>query len=97
MYLFIFILKSVYGILNFFSLVRFMADLAALSAWSFPLIPEWLGIQYICMSLSFDKFFIFFKFYRRYYIKLFKKINIEGDDTQNNSKLLLFIIEYSRN
>ena len=57
MYLFIFILKSVYGILNFFSVVRFMVDLAALSAWSFPLIPVWLGTQHICISLSFDKFF----------------------------------------
>ena len=57
MNLFIFILKSVYGILNFFSVVRFMVDLAALSTWSFPLIPVWLGTQHICVSLSFDKFF----------------------------------------
>ena len=57
MYLFIFILKSVYGILNFFSVVRFMIDLAALSSWSFPLMPVWLGTQHICISLSFDKFF----------------------------------------
>ena len=34
-----------------------MVDQAALSAWSFPLMPVWLGIQYICISLSFDKFF----------------------------------------
>ena len=57
MYLFIFILKSVCGILNFFSVVRFMVDLAALSAGSFPLMPIWLGTQHICISLSFDKFF----------------------------------------
>ena len=56
-YLFIFILKFVYGILNFFSEVRFMVDLAALSTWSFPLIPVWLETQHICISLSFDKFF----------------------------------------
>ena len=57
MYLFIFILKSVCGILNFFSVVRFMVDLTTLSAWSFPLMPVWLGTQHICISLSFDKFF----------------------------------------
>ena len=56
MYLFIFILKSVYGILNFFSVVRSMVDLAVLSAWSFQRIPVWLGTQHICISLSFDKF-----------------------------------------
>ena len=55
MYLFIFILKSVCGILTFFSVVRFMADLAALSMWSFPLMPVWLGTQHIYI-LSFDKF-----------------------------------------
>ena len=42
MYLFIFILKSVCGILNFFSVVRFMVDLAALSAWSFPLMKKYI-------------------------------------------------------
>ena len=54
MYLFIFILKSICSILNFFSVVRFMVDLAALSAWSFPVCLE---TQHICISLSFDKFF----------------------------------------
>ena len=38
-------------------MVRFMVDLAALSAGSFPLIPVWLGTQHTCISLSFDKFF----------------------------------------
>ena len=47
MYLFIFILKSVYGILSFFSVVIFRVDLAALSAWSFPLIPVWFGTEHI--------------------------------------------------
>ena len=41
---------SVYGILNLFSEVMFRVDLAALSAWSFPLI------QHSCTSLSFNKF-----------------------------------------
>ena len=57
MYLFIFILKSVCGILNFFPVVRIMVDLTALSAGSFPLMPVWLETQRICISLSFDKFF----------------------------------------
>ena len=57
MYLFIFILKSVCGILNFFSVVWFRVELAALCAWSFPMMPVWLGTQHICISLSFDKFF----------------------------------------
>ena len=57
MYVLIFILKSVCGILNFFLVVRFMVDLAALFAWSFPLMPVWLGTQHICISLSFDKVF----------------------------------------
>ena len=34
----------------------FQVDLAALSAWSFPLIPGSLGTQHICTSLLFDKF-----------------------------------------
>ena len=57
MYLFIFILKFVCGILNFFSVVKFRVDLTALSAWPFPLMSVWLGTQHICLSLSFDKFF----------------------------------------
>ena len=57
MYLFIFILKSICGILNLFSVVRFMVDLSTLSVWSFPLMPVWLGTQHIYISLSFDKFF----------------------------------------
>ena len=34
-----------------------MVDLAALSAWSFTLMPVWLGTQHICMLLSIEKFF----------------------------------------
>ena len=34
----------------------FRVDLAALSAWSFLLIPVWFGTQHICTLLSFDKF-----------------------------------------
>ena len=56
MYLSIFILKSVYDILNFFSVVMFRVDQAALSAQLFLLISVWLGAQQICTSLSFDKF-----------------------------------------
>ena len=55
-YSFILILKAVCDILNFFSVVRFMVDLAALSAW-FPLMLGWLGTWHICISLSFDTFF----------------------------------------
>ena len=33
----------------------FQAVLAAESAWSFPLIPMWLGIQHSSLSLVFDK------------------------------------------
>ena len=43
--MYLFILKSVWGILNFFSVVRFMTDPVALSTWSFPLIPVWLEFQ----------------------------------------------------
>ena len=43
---FISIFKSVYGILKLLSMGIFQAVLAAESAWSFPLIPMWLGIQH---------------------------------------------------
>ena len=52
---FISILKSVYGILILFSIGIFQAVLVAESAWSFPLIPMWLGIQYSSISLVFDR------------------------------------------
>ena len=42
-----------YGILDL-SGVRSKADLAAVSALSFPLTPMWLGIQHIIISFLFD-------------------------------------------
>ena len=45
--------RSVYWILNL-SGVSSKADLTAKSALSFPLIPMWLGIQHIIISLLFD-------------------------------------------
>ena len=45
--------RSVYGILDL-SGVRSMADLAAVSALSFPLTPMWLGVQHIIISFLFD-------------------------------------------
>ena len=45
--------RSVYGILDL-SGVRSKADLAAMSALSFPLPPMWLGVQHIIMSFLFD-------------------------------------------
>ena len=44
--------KSVYGILNFSGAIS-KADLTADSAFSFPFIPMWLGIQYIRISFEF--------------------------------------------
>ena len=49
--LFISILKSVYGILKLLSMGIFQAVLAVESAWSFPLILEWLGIQHSSIFL----------------------------------------------
>ena len=51
----VFIFKSVYGILKLLSMGIFQAVLAAKSAWSFPLIPMWLGIQHSSISLVFDR------------------------------------------
>ena len=53
--LFISIFKSVYGILKLLPMGIFQAVLAAESAWSFPLIPIWLGIQHSSISLVFDR------------------------------------------
>ena len=52
---FISIFKSVYGILKLLSMGIFQAVLAAESAWSFPLIPMWLGIQHGTIFLVFDR------------------------------------------
>ena len=52
---FISILKSVYGILKILPMGNFQAVLAAESAWSFPLIPMWIGNQHSSISLVFDK------------------------------------------
>ena len=52
---FISIFKSVYEILKLLSMGIFQAVLTAESAWSFPLIPMWLGIQHCSISLVFDR------------------------------------------
>ena len=52
---FISVFKSVYGILKLLSIGILQAVLAAESAWSFPLIPMWLGIQHTSISLVFDR------------------------------------------
>ena len=49
------IFKSVYEILKLSSMSISQAVLAAESAWSFPLIPMWLGIQNSSISLVFDR------------------------------------------
>ena len=58
---FILIFKSVYRILQHLSMGIFQAVLAAESAWSFPLIPVWLGIQHSSISLVFDRISSLFK------------------------------------
>ena len=54
------LIKLVYGTLKLLSKGIFQAVLAAESAWSFPLIPMWLGIQHSSISLAFDRNSILF-------------------------------------
>ena len=44
-------------------MIMSIVDLSALSAWSFPLIPVWLGTHHICTSLSVDKFFNLYRIF----------------------------------